>query len=366
MVLIDPDASNGEEVWRKAPESLRMDQQLVGNVRFLNEELTVVEVGGRQIAIPTNETFEYSVDHSVTFSERFGITAVLTKEPIASVDPLGEDSVDISTYAVDPPNPPLKFADFGGSAEIVERARQLVELPLERATELATINAKPIQGVIFSGPPGTGKTLLARIIACQAQVPLYVINGGQIASKWWGQSERVLRRIFDTAAADKRAIIVIDEIDTIGGQRQDGMHEGSSRLVTQLLTLMDGFQQSRGVVVIGTTNRVDSIDSALRRPGRFDWEIEFRLPDVLERRLILVSSSRDVRMMDDIDHFEIAAETEGWSPADLASIWSEASYVAAADARSAIAQEDYQEGYRRAAAQKAVRNRTRTTGESPA
>ena len=190
------------------------------------------------------------------------------------------------------------FDDFGGFSSVVRRAHELIKLPLERHAELAKIGARAIKGVLFTGPPGTGKTMLARIIAAQADAAFYEISGPEIFSKWYGQSEELLRRIFDAAAKEKRAIIFFDEIDSVAAQRADDAHEASRRVVAQLLTLMDGFDSTRNIVVIAATNRPQDLDIALRRPGRFDWEIEFPLPGKDDRLDILIKIARKLETQD--------------------------------------------------------------------
>jgi len=294
----------------------------------------------------------------VKFSERLGVLSVLSDRAIAGLDPADEDSVNVDRFRSDGDGT-LEFSDFGGSPDVVDRARQLVELPLLHAEALERINAKPIKGVLFSGPPGTGKTFLARIIASQAKAAVYQISGPRISSKWVGQSERLLRSIFEDAASRSRALIVFDEIDSMAGQRGEKSHEASDKLVAQLLAEMDGFEQRRGIMVVGTTNRIGSIDTALRRPGRFDWEIEFSLPTAADRADILRRSGEDIRKLSEIAHEEVASMTEGWSAADLVYIWSEAALVAVQNGgRDSISQEDYFEGFRRAQVQKELRSRS--------
>ena len=152
----------------------------------------------------------------------------------------------------------------------MSRARELIEVPLRNHEALSAIGARPIKGVLFTGEPGTGKTMLARIIAAQSGAAFYEISGPEIFSKWYGQSEELLRKLFQAAAKHDKAIIFFDEIDSVAAQRGDESHEASKRVVAQLLTLMDGFTPDTNVVVIAATNRPQDLDVALRRPGRFD------------------------------------------------------------------------------------------------
>lgn len=189
----------------------------------------------------------------------------------------------------------MSFDDFGGLPQVVERAKELNELPLERHAELTTIGAKPVKGVLFTGEPGTGKTMLARIIAHVADATFYEISGPSVISKWVGASEQVLRAIFDDAAKNAPSIIFFDEIDSVAGRRTEEAHEASKRVVAQLLTLMDGFTADQRITVIAATNRPQDIDVALRRPGRFDWEIEFPLSERDDREAILRVSAAGLR-----------------------------------------------------------------------
>lgn len=162
----------------------------------------------------------------------------------------------------------------------------------------------------------------------------------------------MLRRIFDDAARQDSAIIFFDEIDSVASRRADDSHEVSKRVVAQLLTLMDGFISEANVVVIAATNRPQAIDEALRRPGRFDWEIEFPLPAPADRLAILRVSERTIATEGRLPHDWVAGRTDGWSAAELAAIWSEAALLAVADTRSVVMAEDYVGGYERVAAQR--------------
>ncbi|MBK2942544.1 ATP-binding protein, partial [Klebsiella pneumoniae] len=166
----------------------------------------------------------------------------------------------------------------------------LIDTQMLRQDELRAIGARPVKGVLFTGPPGTGKTHLARIIAQESGADFYLVSGPTVVSKWVGDSEETLRRIFEAAAASSggRAIVFFDEIDSSAERRAGDTHEASRRLVAQLLTLMDGFgRDGANVVVIAATTRADALDPALTRPGRFDWELEFGMPTLHDRYCIL-------------------------------------------------------------------------------
>lgn len=242
---------------------------------------------------------------------------------------------------------------------MVARAQELIEVPLAHHDRLAKINARPIKGVLFTGGPGTGKTMLARIIANRSGAEFLEISGPQFISKWVGQSEEILRLIFDYASKQERCIIFFDEIDSVAGKRSDESHESSRRVVAQLLTLMDGFSPADNVVVIAATNRPQDIDVALLRPGRFDWEINFPYPDRDDREEILRTSQSRHQTRGQLPHEYVAGTTEGWSGAELAAIWTEAALLAVSDERDAIGVEDYLGGYQRVAAQHAVQSTSR-------
>lgn len=195
--------------------------------------------------------------------------------------------------------------------------------------------------------------MLGRIIANEANAQFYLISGPEVLSKWYGQSEELIRKVFEDAANQERAIIFFDELDSLALQRGDNSHEASRRIVGQLLASMDGFTRKANVVVIATTNRPQDIDVALRRPGRFDWEINFYLPSERDREEILVSSARYLGIGEDLPHERVAQQTPGWSPAELASIWSEAALLSVADGRDSLLSEDYLGGLERVAMQRA-------------
>ncbi|KWR73999.1 hypothetical protein RN04_01975 [Arthrobacter sp. W1] len=257
----------------------------------------------------------------------------------------------------------LSLDSFGGYESVVERASKILRLQLEQKDAIDAIGAKPIKGVIFSGPPGTGKTMLAQIIASTSEARFFVISGPQVVSKWVGESEAVLRGIFDSARKAEKAIIFFDEIDSVASRRTEDSHEASNRLVAQLLTLMDGAHGNEGnVVVVAATNRISDIDPALLRPGRFDWEIKFDLPTLSDRYEILVKTGRSIATCGDLPFELIAEQTEGWSGAELSSIWTEAMLCALDYGARAVSGEDFVEGFEQASMNREKKTKVITDG----
>ncbi len=333
-----------------APEELWTERAWVGVVRLKGPQKTVISRSGEWVAVPTRADPPYEVGNTVEAKDSHGVVEVLAEEPLRSFDFTKDEGIDGSTFKEKTPDQRAgkraTFEDFGGLQTVVERARDLVEVPLKYRDALSEIGARPIKGVLFTGPPGTGKTMLARIIAREAESAFYPISGPEVLTKWFGESEETLRKIFDAASSEKEgAIIFFDEIDSVASARGSTSHEASRSVVAQLLTLMDGFKPSTNVIVIAATNRPGDIDPALRRPGRFDWEIEFPQPDEQDREEILRASARRLTKDDDLSHAFVARESRGWSAADLAAIWSEAALVAAKDGRRKISDEDYLIGF---------------------
>lgn len=200
----------------------------------------------------------------------------------------------------------------------------MVELPLRHPQLFKTIGVKPPRGILLYGPPGTGKTLIARAVANETGAFFFLINGPEIMSKLAGESESNLRKAFETAEKNAPAIIFIDEIDAIAPKREKTHGEVERRIVSQLLTLMDGLKQRAHVVVMAATNRPNSVDPALRRFGRFDREVDIGIPDSIGRLEILRIHTKNMKLADDVDLEQIANETHGFVGADLASLCSEA------------------------------------------
>lgn len=348
-ILVD---EAGSRIWPVDEQAWPRDTN-VAVVKLLSEDLTIIEVGSEQRIVEAAQTIEFEVGNTVEVDPDGKVLRVLSPDPIRYLDSHTVSDAVVDTFRTSPEEAGgPAFDDFGGYPEVKARARELIETPLEHHEQLERIGARPIKGVLFTGQPGTGKTLLARIIAARSGATFYEVSGPEIFSKWYGQSEELLRRIFEDAAAHGPAIIFFDEIDSVAGQRDEDAHEASKRVVAQLLTLMDGFTAEQNVVVIAATNRPDDIDVALRRPGRFDWEIDFPLPDDADRLAILEASSRGLATKGNLPHEHIAAKTPNWSGAELAAIWTEAALLAVRDNRDVILEEDYVGGWQRVASQK--------------
>ncbi|KAJ3176905.1 AAA ATPase cdc48 [Gaertneriomyces sp. JEL0708] len=216
------------------------------------------------------------------------------------------------------------YDDIGGVRKQLAQIRELVELPLRHPQLFKSIGIKPPRGILMFGPPGTGKTLIARAVANETGAFFFLINGPEIMSKMAGESESNLRKAFEEAEKNSPSIIFIDEIDAIAPKREKTNGEVERRVVSQLLTLMDGLKARSNVVVIAATNRPNSIDPALRRFGRFDREIDIGIPDPTGRLEVLRIHTKNMKLADDVDLEQIASETHGYVGADVASLCSEA------------------------------------------
>lgn len=216
------------------------------------------------------------------------------------------------------------YDDIGGCRKQLAQIKEMVELPLRHPSLFKAIGVKPPRGILLYGPPGTGKTLIARAVANETGAFFFLINGPEIMSKLAGESESNLRKAFEEADKNSPAIIFIDELDAIAPKREKTHGEVERRIVSQLLTLMDGLKQNSHVIVMAATNRPNSIDAALRRFGRFDREIDIGIPDATGRLEVLRIHTKNMKLSDDVDLEQIAAETHGHVGADLASLCSEA------------------------------------------
>ncbi len=216
--------------------------------------------------------------------------------------------------------PRTTYEDIGGLHEEIQRVREMVELPLRHPELFQRLGIEPPKGVLLHGPPGCGKTLLARAVANESEANFYSINGPEIMSKFYGESEARLREIFQQAQQNAPSIIFVDELDAIAPKREEVTGEVERRVVAQLLALMDGLSGRGNVIVIGATNRPGALDPALRRPGRFDREIEISVPDKRGRHEVLQIHTRGMPLAPDVDLNKLSAMTHGYTGADLSAL----------------------------------------------
>jgi proteasome regulatory subunit len=241
-------------------------------------------------------------------------------------------------------SPQETYADIGGLEVQINEIKEAVELPLKRPELFLRIGIDPPKGVLLHGPPGTGKTLLAKAVAHETNAHFMRVVGSELVQKYIGEGARLVRELFDLAKKKAPTIIFIDEIDAVGASRTEANTSGDrevQRTLMQLLAGMDGFENRGDVKIIGATNRIDILDRALLRPGRFDRIIEIPLPDETGRLSILKVHCRALTIDENVDLCEVARQTDGKNGADLRAICMEAGMFAIRKDRPAITQEDF-------------------------
>ena len=270
-------------------------------------------VAGDRIFIPGMTLFAEALPFAIVSTKPKGIVQVLPDTDIViKEDAIDEEEKgDVQT---------ISYEDIGGLGDQLQKVREMIELPLKHPILFRRLGIDPPRGVLLHGPPGTGKTLIAKAVASETKAHFTSINGPEIISKYYGESEKQLREIFEEAAANTPAIIFIDELDSIAPKREDVSGEVERRVVAQLLTLLDGMQGRDNVVVIGATNRQDAIDPALRRPGRFDREIEIGVPSKNGRAEIIGIHTRGMPISDDFDVEWLLDNTNGFVGADISAL----------------------------------------------
>ena len=270
-------------------------------------------VAGDRIFIPGMTLFAEALPFAVLQTTPKGIVQVNSDTDIVIKDEaIDDDDVGQSQG--------ITYEDIGGIGSQLQKVREMIELPLKHPELFRRLGIDPPKGVLLHGPPGTGKTMIAKAVATETNAHFTSINGPEIISKYYGESEKQLREIFDEAANNAPAIVFVDEIDSICPKREDVSGEVERRVVAQMLTLMDGMQGRDNVIVIGATNRRDAMDPALRRPGRFDREIEIGVPDREGRKEILDVHTRQMPIADDFDVDWVLENSYGFVGADLAAL----------------------------------------------
>jgi transitional endoplasmic reticulum ATPase len=288
---------------------------IVAPERMLADLVGVPVVTGCAVRVPT---FAKAINFQVMRTMPGGPVVIGPRTDIRVVE--GEPTVGTA--------PAVSYEDIGGLEREVARVREIVELPLKHARLFERLGILAPKGVLLYGPPGTGKTLLARAVAAESRVHFIHLNGPEIMRKFYGESEAKLREVFEEAARRAPAILFIDEIDAVAPKRAEVAGEVEKRVVAQLLSLMDGFVSRGQVIVIGATNIPEVLDPALRRPGRFDREIEIGVPNTQARLQILKIHTRAMPLSADIDLEEIAEHSHGFVGADVEALCQEVGMIA--------------------------------------
>jgi transitional endoplasmic reticulum ATPase len=261
-----------------------------------------------------------------TFSgEARGFTVAET-EPAGVVFP--GSGTEVRTVAARDEGSIVTYAEIGGLGREIKKIREVVEYPFRSPELFRHLGVQPPKGIILHGPPGTGKTLIARALANEVGAHVSVISGPEVYSKWYGKTEQTLRNVFEDAVKNAPSIVVIDELDALVPRREKAHGDQEQRIVATFLTQMDGLKEMRDVVVLGTTNRIDAIDPALRRGGRFECEVHIGVPDVAGRQEILRIHTRGMPIGPDVRLDLLAERSVGFVGADVASLCREAAYAA--------------------------------------
>lgn len=280
--------------------------------------------------IPIISSITQPMTNQISGGQAIPLIAV-EAEPINNILIIDEDTeIELRqkpVYGYDNAAHSITYEDIGGLGKEIQRVREMIELPLKHPELFKRLNIEPPRGIILYGPPGTGKTLIAKAVASESKSNFLYVAGPEIMGKYYGESEERIRKIFEDAEDNAPSIIFIDEIDSIAPKRQNVTGEVERRVVAQLLTMMDGLEERGQVIIIGATNRLDAIDPALRRPGRFDREIEIGVPDIEGRLEIIQIHTRGVPLGDDVNETyleEIAHNTQAFVGADLLALVQEA------------------------------------------
>ncbi len=307
-VLVKPAKVKNALSLTLAPVDMRLnvDEDFTNFVRNRLMERTLVE-GDTTLVMMLG----HAIPFTVTKTRPHGIVKVATETRLTILNEPAPEGKGL---------PRTTYEDVGGLHEEIQRVREMVELPLRHPELFQRLGIDPPKGVLLHGPPGCGKTLLARAVANESEANFFSINGPEIMSKFYGESEARLREIFTQAQQNAPSIIFIDELDAIAPKREEVTGEVERRVVAQLLALMDGLSGRGNVIVIGATNRPSALDPALRRPGRFDREIEIGVPDKKGRYEILQIHTRGMPLAEDFDIKKLSEMTHGYTGADMSAL----------------------------------------------
>ncbi len=302
-------------------------RKLENRVITLGDSLSFYAMGHRIDLVvvnytPKTEAVKISLNTNIIFTEKPQDT-IETRSSIAKYEKISDIEEKLQKI-----REKVTYEDIGGLEASIQKIREIIELPIRHPELFERIGIEPPKGVLLYGLPGTGKTLLAKAVASETDANFISISGPEIMSKFFGQSEENLRKIFEEAKENSPSIIFLDELDSLAPKRDEGKNQVELRVVAQLLSLMDGLKGRGEVIVIGATNKVNNIDIALRRPGRFDREIEIKVPDSNGRFEILLIHTRGMPLGEDVNLRLIAEKTHGFVGADVKSLCKEAAIIA--------------------------------------
>ena len=323
------DVAPADHVRVALPDSVQIRGDIAGHVR---DQLTDRAVtAGDTVALPIgfgllSRGSGQRIPLRIVDTEPSGTVVIGGDTRIETVDG-ATDEIAVEGGTADDESaaaPAVAYEDIGGLDAELDMVREMIELPMRHPELFGTLGIDQPKGVLLHGPPGTGKTLIAKAVANEIDAHFQTISGPEIMSKYYGESEEQLREVFEEAEANTPAIVFIDELDAIAPKREEAGGDVERRVVAQLLSLMDGLEDRGRITVIGATNRVDAVDPALRRPGRFDREIEIGVPDTAGRAEILQIHTRGMPLEEDVDLDRYADHTHGFVGADLESLATEA------------------------------------------
>ena len=337
--------------WEKVDPSLWVERSRVGVVRSVSDDAIVVDTSLEVVAAKDLANTRPNVGNTVVLNSRNEIVGLASSEAIERA-PIQIDRTDedfdpgqfLETSDMD-----WEWQDFGGFPEIIEQAREIVDVHLKQRVAYENLGVRPLRGVIFEGPPGTGKTFLAKIMASKAGAALYVVGAAELGGRLVGESEGRLQQVYDHAAEQPLSIVFVDELDSISHHRGGESANHADRLVSTFLVNMDGFHAKDNILTIGTTNRIEAVDAALRRSGRFSSEITFRRPDASDRYAILRAGAKRRGVEGVLSHDVVADITDGWSAADIDEVWTAAATLTILAGRSRIEDDHYVMGAERVA-----------------
>ena len=320
-------------------ETLKTSSLYVATAEELTDEGVVVKQHGNNQEVLTEVSPQLRDDleagDRVAINDSFSVQAMLEAETDARAQAMEVDA-----------SPNVAYDDIGGLEEQTLEVREAVEEPLVNAEQFREVGIEPPSGVLLHGPPGTGKTMLAKAVANQTDATFIKMAGSELVRKFIGEGARLVRDLFELASEREPAIIFIDEIDAIAAKRTESKTSGDAevqRTMMQLLSEMDGFEDRGEIRIIAATNRFDMLDRAILRPGRFDRLIEVPEPDIEGRERILEIHSKEMTLADSVNLGAIAAETDGFSGAELASLATEAGMFAIRDGRTEVKTVDFED-----------------------